>query len=150
MAEVGDLLLVRGKSPWERVVEFATSSPYGHCAMLVAPGKLVEAKDWRGIQIVPVDTYTGDWFRVIDCDPLERRKAVRWAVSRVGQRYGWGEAAHDWNRPLVGVPPSRRLAPVDCSGLIDWAYRQAGVLLTRRPYPTPADLAWSVALIKEG
>jgi uncharacterized protein YycO len=147
MPEIGDILLIRGKSPWERAVEWATSSPYGHCAMLVMPGKLVEAKDWRGIQTVPAGTYSGDWFRVT-CTPDQRVRAVAWALARVGQPYGWIEAAHDWNRPFVGLELARRtrLAPVDCSGLVAWSFAKAGVTITRRPYPTPADLSWSVAL----
>lgn len=149
MHEPGDVLLARGVSPWERLIEYATSSPYSHAAMLTPTGDLlVEAKDFAGVRTVPVDTYpNADWFRV-KCSPQKRLRAAGWALSRVGQSYGWNEVLHDWNRPLVGLEIARRteLRKVDCSGLVVYAYGKAGVTLTRRPFPTPADLSWSVAL----
>ena len=148
MPEPGDLMLIRGAGVFERAVEWATSSPYGHVAMFVQPGQIVEAKDFRGVQLNKISAYPNHkWYRVA-CEPEQRAKAVGWALKRLGQPYGWAEAAHDWNRPLVGLELVKRthLRPVDCSGLCVWSYRQVGVLLTRRPAPTPADLSWSVAL----
>jgi cell wall-associated NlpC family hydrolase len=137
----GDILLIRGTNFWDRVVERVTQSPYGHCAMLVDPGVLIESLNRQGVRLTPVSTYTGDWYRAADALPGTQAAAIRAAVSRIGQPYGWGEAAHDWNRLLRG-----KLSPVDCSGLIAWAYREAGYPLTRRPYPTPGDLAWCETL----
>ena len=137
----GDILLIRGTNFWDRVVERVTQSPYGHCAMLVDPGVLIESLNRQGVRLTPVSTYTGDWYRAADAPPGTPAAAIRAAVSRIGQPYGWGEAAHDWNRLLRG-----KLSPVDCSGLIAWAYREAGYPLTRRPYPTPGDLAWCETL----
>jgi uncharacterized protein YycO len=120
--------------------------------MLTPTGELVEAKEFKGIRLVPADTYPdADWFAV-DCSPEQALTAVAWALTRLGEPYGWNDVAHDWNRPLVGAELLRRtrLQPVDCSGLVCWAFAQAGVTLTRRPFASPADLSWSVALIQEG
>jgi cell wall-associated NlpC family hydrolase len=141
----GDILLIRATNFWGRVVERVTHSPYGHCAMLVDPGILIESINRDGVRLTPVSTYTGDWYRAADAPPGTQAAAIRAAVSRIGQPYGWGEAAHDWNRLLFG-----KLSPVDCSGLIAWAYREAGYPLTRRPYPTPGDLAWCETLTPLG
>jgi len=141
----GDILLIRGTNFWDRVVERVTQSPYGHCAMLVDPGVLIESLNRQGVRLTPVSTYTGDWYRAADAPPGTQAAAIRAAVSRIGQPYGWGEAAHDWNRLLFG-----KRSPGDCSGLIAWAYREAGYPLTRRPYPTPGDLAWCETLTPLG
>lgn len=109
---------------------------------------LVESYPGVGIRTVPTDSYPdAAWFRV-HCLPEQRLSAIEWAATRVGQPYGWRDVAHDWNRPLVGLELTKRLrlAPVDCSSFCAWAYLKAGVTLTRRPYPSPADLSWSVAL----
>ncbi|HUY10582.1 MAG TPA: hypothetical protein VMW80_14265 [Candidatus Dormibacteraeota bacterium] len=118
--------------------------------MLIPSGDLVEAKEFKGIRLVPGDTYPdGDWFAV-HCPSGAALRAVGWALGRLGESYGWNQVARDWNRPLVGAELLRRsrLQPVDCSGLVAYSYLKAGVTLTRRPFPSPADLAWSVALSK--
>ena len=115
--------------------------------MMTPTGDLVEAKEFAGVRIVPGDSYPdGDWYTVA-CLPGDALKAVGWALQRVGESYGWGDVARDWNRPLVGAELLRRarLAPVDCSGLACWSYTKAGVILTRRPFASPADLGFSVA-----
>jgi len=115
--------------------------------MLCPDGRLVEAKEFKGIRTVPGDSYPdGDWYTVA-CLPGDALKAVGWALQRVGEPYGWGDVAHDWNRPLVGAELLRRahLQPVDCSGLVCWAYQKAGVTITRRPFASPADIGFSVA-----
>jgi len=146
-AEPGDLLLVRGSGPLQRIIEFATSSPYCHVGMLTPQGDLVEAKEFHGIRRVPVSAYPkANWYRV-QCSPEQRLAAVAWALQRVGESYGWLQVAHDWNRPLVGAELTRRLhlAPVDCSGLVCYSYSKAGFTITRRSFASPADISWSVA-----
>lgn len=151
MIEPGDILLVRGNSFWERIIEWGTSSPYSHAAMQIPwqhGCELIESKEFRGIRVVPRYLYArADWFRV-GCTEKQRKRAWAAALSRLGDPYGWAEVAHDWNRPLAGLALAKRthLRAVDCSMLVVWAYRQAGVNLTNRPYPTPADLAWSPLL----
>ena len=116
--------------------------------MFVQPGQIVESHPAEGVRLNRISAYPNHaWFRV-DCTPQKRVQALAWALQRLGQPYGWGDVAHDWNRPLVGLEVVRRtrLGPVDCSGLVCWAYSKAGVTLTRRPFATPADLSWSVAL----
>jgi hypothetical protein len=118
--------------------------------MLCPDGRLVEAKEFKGIRVVPGNTYPdGDWF-MVQCPPEAALAAVGWALTRVGEPYGWNDVAHNWSRPLVGAELLRRarLQPVDCSGLACWSYLKSGVALSRRPFASPADLSWSVALSK--
>ena len=113
--------------------------------MSTPAGDLVEAHQFKGIRIVPGNTYPdADWYRV-QCSPEQALAAVGWALLRVGEPYGWGDVAHDWNRPLFGLEFTKRtqLRAVDCSGLVCWSYAKAGVTLTRRPFPAPCDIAWS-------
>jgi cell wall-associated NlpC family hydrolase len=49
-------------------------------------------------------------------DPSTRQKIVQAALSRVGMPYVWG-----------GAGPSS----FDCSGLVQWSYRQAGIAMPR-------------------
>jgi uncharacterized protein YycO len=146
--EAGDILLVHGHSFWETAIELWCRSPYSHAAMAVPEkGHVVESKEFKGVQVVPASTYPHrQWFRV-ECSPQKRLQAAGWALSRLGQPYGWGDLPHDWDRPFT-MALARRAGHLDCSMLVAWAYQRVGVTLTSRHYPTPADISRSPLLTR--
>ena len=85
-----------------------------------------------------------------NCSTEERQAAARWAQSRIGDPYGVAELLDDGVRlDLHFVARAwyrmhrRRYT---CSGFVAEAYARAGVVLTRAPLPSPADLAYSPVL----
>ncbi|MEW1794667.1 C40 family peptidase [Streptomyces niveus] len=59
--------------------------------------------------------------------PAEARRAIRWAMGRLGTLYQWGGSCTDAHGP----DPMGRC---DCSSLMQQAYKHAGVTLTRTTY----------------
>jgi uncharacterized protein YycO len=146
----GDIILVRGHGPIERAIEFATTSPYSHAAMMTHRGDLVESKEFHGVRTVPANSYNGDWYTVA-CDAETKRVAEEFALAHLGQPYGWQDALDDGLRDLLHIRAGdtwRHWRHFDCSALIVAAYFHAGVVLSWRPVPAPADLAWSPLLRK--
>lgn len=145
----GDVILVSGSGAIDvlaAIIRFATVSPYHHAA-LVGDGCLIEAS--FTVQRTPLDAYaeTGEAFSV---RASERRRllAVAAATARLGTPYGIRELLADGARyflhlPLIYPWNARRQT---CSGLIAYAYRDAGIPLTFEPCPSPASLSYSPLL----
>jgi uncharacterized protein YycO len=145
----GDVILVAhhpGEGCLDRAIEWATVSPWHHAAM-VGVDALIQAV-WR-VDTVPLDTYaaTGWAFRV-QATPNQRQAAVAAMSSKIGRPYGLRELLEDGAR-AVKIPIGAKWIPkyYTCSGLVAWAYAQAGVRLTYAPLPSPADLSYSPLLI---
>ncbi len=146
----GDIIFVEGTRIWDRVIEWATVSPYSHVA-LVSNGCLVEALEGHGVRETRLDRYAKD--RVFvgrpSASPEQVALALNWVQSWVGKGYGWREAWTAGVRDVLHVPlRSRVFSHLDCSGLIASAYAAAGYPLTRAIAPTPADL-WASELVRE-
>lgn len=125
----------------------ATLTPFDHAALVVqSPSSdivLVEALET--VTVSPADKYkeNGWLFSVPQMTPYQSRLVSQAALSKVGQFYGWQEVGIDAVRlfgHLRWTPPwdSRQL---DCSGLVAWAFWEAGIVLSYAPFPSPADLA---------
>lgn len=146
LPEPGDLLLVSGHGPIERLVEWSTVSPFSHVAMSFREGAVVESKEGHGVRLVSTDLYPDSkWYRV-RCDQTTRDAALAFALSKLGQPYGWREALDDGLRDILHVGAGTRwqaFRHYDCSALCVAAYAKAGLVLTYRPVPAPADLVWS-------
>jgi hypothetical protein len=148
---LGDVLLMTEGHPFSllaELIEWATVSPYVHAA-LIGDGALIEAV-WPTVATASLSKYTdtGHIFRV-QCSDAERNAAVASAYARIGQPYGLAELLEDGGRDILHIPFHYRWsAPrLTCSALVAAAYRQAGVILTRAPLPSPADLSYSPALV---
>lgn len=143
----GDVVLVAGRGWIERMIEWATDSPYSHAA-LVGNGHLIEAT-FGGVHTAPLGKYPG-------ADVLRPRvasggaqRAVEWAEAMVGQPYGWRDIVWDAERDLLHLPVGwrwRHLGHRDCSALVAAAWASAGVPLTFMPAPSPGDLGFSAVL----
>lgn len=154
MAELlpGDILLIEGTNPLDRLIQWATISPYSHAA-LVGDGCLIEALYRRGVVRSPICKYSQVrkfHGRVPRVAPADLTNAIAWAGLWVGRTYGWREALDSGARDLLHVPLRPRVfGHVDCSGLVAAAYLGPGrCALTRAIMPTPADL-WASELIEE-
>ena len=144
----GDIILCEGdvdvRDPLGLLIVWASDNPFQHAA-LVGDGELWEALDVVGT--APLDAYApAGWrFQVAGATPGQLRTAVRAAKARVGEAYGYRALARESGR----VPLYRRLDPHDVvsSGLVCWAFAQAGIHLSWEPLPTPATLSYSPLLV---
>ena len=144
----GDIILCEGvvdaRDPIGLMFVWASANPFQHAA-LVGDGELLEAIDQVGT--VPLDEYApvGWRFEVAGASAEQRRAAVTAVRSRLGQPYGY--------RTLVAagarIPFYKRLDPHDVvsSGLVSWAFGQAGIQLSWEPLPSVASLSYSPLLL---
>ena len=115
-----DVLLTEGRSLFGRLIQGRTHSRFSHAGLLVwihaerSPPSLaiVEALDWVGVRLYPIEKYLRDcaqrgecvhWFAVTD-QALNREAAASFALSWWGNRYAnWQQFAASfarWSRPL--------------------------------------------------
>ncbi len=148
----GDIILVyRGNGIFDKLVQWATVSPFFHAAMVVDSERLIEAA-MGGVRYNGVDRYAG---RSVVLSPAgatadQRKAAVAHAQLYWRQAYGWGDIVADALRLGLHVPIGYRWRTwhhYDCSCLVANAWAAAGVPLTLEPAPSPASLGWSTALI---
>lgn len=147
----GDILLVRPAGPSDlfgRLICWATVNPYSHAALAIDTLHVIEALET--VRISPAEKYQGraDVYAV-NASEEQKHSAVEAARTRLGQVYGLRALLADAERDILHVPVWARLRPqgLTCSGLVAWAYAQAGVLLTHAPLPSPADLSYSPLLL---
>jgi cell wall-associated NlpC family hydrolase len=139
----GDIILVHEGSWDSRLIQWATHSHWNHCA-LIGDGQLIEALS-SGVQASPLTKYDGIDTATIDTklDDDGRVEAVAFAVSCIGQGYGWltiGSAAVALltnGKLTVGLNGTEI-----CSGLCARALEHAGVILPQAAAQmSPGDLA---------
>lgn len=152
---VGDVLLMTSSPVWhgagsalDAVIQWATVDPYDHAALVVSQpgGALVLAEALLHVQYSPLDKYvgTGHVFHV-PTTVAQRNSLSQAAASKIGQFYGWEMLLQDGARDILHVDWSPRLNPhqLDCSAFVAWCFLRAGIRLTYKPAPAPADLAFS-------
>ncbi len=150
--QAGDVVLVsRGTGVLDKVVQFATASPYFHAALAINSTEVVEAA-FRGVRYNELSTYAGrcSILRVDGATLAQRHQAVEWARQHIGLGYGWHDIFADALRLGLHVPYGyhwRTWHHYDCSCLVANAYALAGVPLTFAPAPSPATLGWSSVLV---
>ena len=151
-AQPGDIILVfRGNGIFDKLVQFATTSPFFHAAMVVDNERLIEAA-MGGVRYNAVDHYAG---KSVVLSPNgatadQRKAAVANAQLYWGQAYGWKDIVADALRLGLHVPIGYRWRTwhhYDCSALVANAWAHAGLPLTFEPAPSPASLGWSTMLI---
>jgi cell wall-associated NlpC family hydrolase len=140
----GDIILCEGeldvRDPLGLIIMWASDNRFQHAA-LVGDGEILEAID--EVTAAPLHQYApvGWRYEVAGATEAQREAAVAAARRRLGEVYTC--------RSLGRVPLYRRLDPHDVvsSGLVTWAFAQAGIRLTWEPLPTPASLSYSPLLI---
>jgi uncharacterized protein YycO len=150
----GDVVLVsRGNGLFDRLVRWATVSPYFHAAIMVSETDLVEAR-LHGVKRRPLSEYGGHAtiLTVSGANPGRRAKAVQFAIESANANlpYGWRDIVADALRLGLRIPVGYRWFrwnSYDCSALVAECWRVAGVSITYHPAPAPADLGWSPVLI---
>lgn len=96
----GDFLLHHSSAMHSRLIRFGerlrfhgsdrTYAFWNHASFCTAPGELVEALG-RGIVKSPLEKYAGSIFAVVRVPwtAQDRQEAVWFALSGIGERYGW-------------------------------------------------------------
>ena len=130
------------------MISFATVSPFVH-AVQVGNGELIEAVMY--VRTSPLNLYEDNgWvFTVAGATPLQISTTINSAKSLVGEAYGIGELLSDSERYFFHLPIIKRINPkyLTCSELVVWAWKQAGIMLTYEPEPSPASLGWTPVLL---
>jgi uncharacterized protein YycO len=153
--QAGDVLLVyRGSGVFDRLVRFATVSPFFHAAMLTGGNggtEIIEAA-LGGVRYNDLSAYAGraDVLEVRGATAAQRRDAVHFAKDKLMLPYGWRAIVADALRLGLHVNVGYRWRTwhhYDCSCLVANAWANAGVPLTFAPAPSPADLGWSPVLV---
>ena len=147
----GDILLVHGNSPLDAAIRWATNSPYNHAAIVATDGASVIEAQAPFTDCVPATIYAGRadvWRLVVPSGASDI--AAKLAQDYVGKPYGYREALATGLWDVAHLPVMWRLRGLDCSGLVADCYYRAGKRLTRKPFPAPGDLAWSVVIEKVG
>jgi len=149
VATPGDVFLCHGTDVSGCVVQWATRSFYGHCSLVVADDRVVEATS-RGVLLTDLRAYatrTDLIVRVADSglSDAQRAAAVSLAYAAIGAPYDWREVA------CVGLSllSAGRIAltagmsgAFTCSELVAEALWAGGVALPKAPSAmTPKDIA---------
>lgn len=152
MYSPGDFILVSGTRLGSRLIQLGQAlrtdrryCRWNHAALIIdANGTLVEAS-LDGVHYSNIGRYGGCDVRVvpIDADWDDRVQATSYAVSQVGESYGWIAALSVALRCLIGGSVAF-LADGShiCSGLVACALERCGYTFDRSPeHVTPAELA---------
>ena len=93
----GDLLAFRGRGLFSTAIKLKTFSRVTHVGLTVYfRGRIcvLEAREGRGVRLVPLDHYLGDCNVRVQWHPLlsekyriNRQVAIEWAVGQLGKRY---------------------------------------------------------------
>lgn len=153
--EPGDILLMTrrkdgGALTWllDTLISLSEVNPLVHAA-ICGDGCIIDPV-WHVMRRPPAYYRRNGWRLRPNCSTEQRQAAARWAQTRIGDPYGVAELLEDGVRlDLHFVARAwyrmhrRRYT---CSGFVAEAYARAGVVLTRAPLPSPADLAYSPVL----
>ena len=142
------VLLFKDRSPWSKLVKFATWGPYSHAALLTPEGTVIDCWPKIGVQEVPLAA-------------LPHRKGTPVDVFDIDHPHFNPKAALDFARRQIGKPYD--LAAIVglllhcrtehpgwwfCSELLHRSVAFGGTLLLNCPSykVTPSMLAWSPRL----
>jgi uncharacterized protein YycO len=134
----------------DRVIEWFEVGWASHAALCDGDGNVIEAR-LHGIAVRPESEYATDGvaYRALNSTPEQAARAVKFARSLVGTPYGFKDVLVDGLRYLLHInAPKLAGRHLDCSCLVNEAWKAGGITLTRRQVPSPADLAASPFLVK--
>jgi len=150
--QAGDIVLVsRGNGILDKLVQWATVSPFYHAAIALNESEIIEAA-FRGARYNSLATYAGrcSVLTVAGATPEQGIAAANYAQGYIGSAYGWKDIIEDALVLGLHVPGGYRWRSwhhYDCSCLVAAAWADGGTQLTLAPAPSPADLGWSPVLV---
>jgi len=151
---LADLVIVRGTSPFDRVIEDVEHSPYSHVVGYVGGGLVIQAEGCKPTGYASLSFFAGQpVFRCALLAEGQRRQIVDWVTDRIGSHYAYGLLLWEWARYALHVvlPWWIEQRKYICSTLWADAYRAAGMnLCPGIRFPSPADLAQSLLLAQVG
>jgi len=148
----GDVLLVEGTSVFDKLIRWATNSPYNHAAIVATDCvSVIEAQTPVALRI-PASFYAGraDVWRPMPFAPNVALAASARAERFVGKPYGWAEVLGSGLWDVAHIPLRYKLRTFDCSGLVVQSYADVGLLITWHPFPAPGDIAFSAIVQNVG
>lgn len=151
--QVGDILLKKGTAIGAVLIrEFtADGAPYedsySHCGIYAGEGKVYDAR-YPHVGLFDLDYPDYDVCRV-PLSPEQTTAILAYCESKKGTHYALEGLVDEGIERLLHIPIGIKLNhELWCSLLVNYAFAKAGILLTRKPYPVPNDIAWSVVTSK--
>jgi cell wall-associated NlpC family hydrolase len=140
----GDLVLVKGTSWRDHIVEDIEGSPYSHVAIIVSDDLVIEDLPFYGVKYTVLSFYRGeDVFTYPPVTGAQRDGIVSWAEAHLGDQYAWSLLGWELIRYTLHqmlpwyVLPGRFMCSTFCSD----AYMANGIDPWNVKYPSPADVA---------
>jgi uncharacterized protein YycO len=150
----GDIVAVFGTSFISDIVEAVEHSSVSHVAVVVDPEKeiLIEANYNHPVSYVPLNQYKG--VATILRTPLTEEQKdfiVDYLTKQIGKQYDFIDIIREFGRYIFGITPKKEDERFFiCSTLVQMAFLHAGVVLTKEPLASPADLYESHVVTKIG
>jgi len=126
------ILLYRGTSAIDRLIQWQTRSPYSHAAIWMPNASVIESANGIGVRhrMACVDDATADVFTVPGATAAHWMRAIDFCTAEIGCKYDWiGIARFITRKP--GGDPDRWF----CSELVAAACRAGGFPLLARIEP---------------
>lgn len=147
--EMGDILLKKGADLAAVLIRYVTadgepySTSYSHCGICAGDNKVYDAR-YPQIGLHDLDYGDYDVYHV----PLtewEKAQLISFCESKKGVHYALEGVIDEGIQALFHIPVNVNLHGEEwCSLFVNLAFASIGKPLTRKPYPYPNDIAWSV------
>ena len=126
------ILLYRGTSTIDRLIQWQTRSPYSHAAIWLPSCSVVESANGIGVRhrVACTDDATADVFEVPSATAAQWMRAIDFCTAEIGCKYDWIGIARFLTRKPGGDPDKWF-----CSELVAAAFEFAGVPLLERIEP---------------
>lgn len=148
--QIGDLILVRGNGPIDRLVEWAENGRYSHIGIYAGGDLILEAQGMRKVGYAHLGAYTGEYDvgHVFGATDSQRQAALASATKRIGRRYAWRLIVLLALKLLFHLDrPYKEEAALICSTYALDVWRDAGINLTNADKPTPQQIADSPVIV---
>lgn len=152
----GDILLVYDRTVLDSAIDYISSSPWSHAAMVADPvkGLTVEARPFSTVCNRSIDEYKKKALvmRFPGLSPEQQAGVVQYAINQLGKKYDYVSILEEFLRYGFGIPAKEAAdhKRFICSTLVTSAYLSEGIRITEQPLASPGDLFLSKKLAVVG
>lgn len=86
---IGDIILVKSKNPFSRLIQIVTKSPYNHSLCYIGNEQCIESS-WSGVRLTNINGVKNyDIYRHKTATKTELNMATDWMISQIGSKYDY-------------------------------------------------------------